>query len=321
MGGGKKISWVKWETVCQTKINGGLGVKDLRVMNISLLAKWQWRLLDGDMALWKDVLNAKYGLNVGSLLVGGLSGNLRLASYWWKEILKLGDFGELNWFNSEVGRRVGNGLSSSFWNDKWCGDRCFRTKYPRLYLISTQKEALVGEVLDIGMVWNFTWRRHLFMWEEEVLVTLNEDLEGVRLSNQADVWWWNLEETGVFTVKSAYLRLEGVVLGEVLWREEEKGVFDKLWKIPAPSKVAAFAWKVLLNRAPTKANLALRNVLASDAPLLCVFCNRREENVLHLFLHCDVACAVWYKLMGWLDRVFIIPPNLFIHWECWYWGG
>ena len=114
MGGGKKISWVKWETVCQTKSNGGLGVKDIRVMNNNLIAKWRWRLLDGDMALWKDVLKAKYGLYVGSLLVGGLIGDLRLASYWWKEILKLGDFGELNWFNSEVERRVGNGLSSSF---------------------------------------------------------------------------------------------------------------------------------------------------------------------------------------------------------------
>ena len=39
MGGGKKISWVKWETVCQNKEKGGLGVKDIRVMNVSLLAK------------------------------------------------------------------------------------------------------------------------------------------------------------------------------------------------------------------------------------------------------------------------------------------
>jgi len=25
---------------------GGVGVRDIRVMNISLLAKWRWRLLD-----------------------------------------------------------------------------------------------------------------------------------------------------------------------------------------------------------------------------------------------------------------------------------
>jgi len=113
---------------------------------VSLLAKWRLRLLDGDIALWKDVLKAKYGNCVGSLLDGGTSGGPRFASYWWKELVKLGDFGELNWFNSEVERKVGNGLTSSFWNDTWRGDRYFRIKYPRLYLISTQKEAMVGEV-------------------------------------------------------------------------------------------------------------------------------------------------------------------------------
>ena len=41
VGRGKKISWVKWDLVCQPKRNGGVGVKDIRVMNISLLAKWR----------------------------------------------------------------------------------------------------------------------------------------------------------------------------------------------------------------------------------------------------------------------------------------
>jgi len=41
-------------------------------MNVSLLAKWRWRLLDGKAALWKDVLQAKYGNRVGRLLEGGV---------------------------------------------------------------------------------------------------------------------------------------------------------------------------------------------------------------------------------------------------------
>jgi len=61
VGGGKKISWVKWKSVCQKKVNGGLGVRDIQVMNISLLAKWRWRLLHGEEALWKSVLVQKYG--------------------------------------------------------------------------------------------------------------------------------------------------------------------------------------------------------------------------------------------------------------------
>lgn len=142
----------------------------------------------------------------------------------------------------------------------------------------------------------------------------------MRLCSQSDVWRWNLEEDGAFTVESAYNNLEGLVLGEVLWSEEEKWVFEKLWKNPAPSKVVAFTWKAFLNRIPSKVNLAVRNILDPGEPLTCVLCNRIDESALHLLLHCEVASVVWLRLMRWLDRFFILPPNLFIHWECWNGG-
>jgi len=61
----------------------------------------------------------------------------------------------------------------------------------------------------------------------------------------------------------------------------------------------------------------LRNVLPSQVSNLCVLCDREEESSCHLFLHCEVEKSVWLKLMMWLDCFFVIPPNLFIHWECW----
>jgi len=215
---------------------------------------------------------------------------------------------------------VGNGLNSSFWNDTWKGGRCFRDQYPRLFLISTQKEAKVrevGVVSDQGIDWVFSWRRHLFMWEEEVLLSIKEDLEDTRLSSQEDGWRWKLEDMGVFSVKSAYAKLEGLVLHDELWTEEEKGVFVKLWKCPTPSKVVAFAWRTLLNGIPTKSNLALRHVIGLEDSHMCDLCGRVEESPIHLFLHCDVASSVWLNLMRWLDHVFLTPPNLFVHFESW----
>lgn len=102
---------------------------------------------------------------------------------------------------------------------------------------------------------------------------------------------------------------------------DESRVFDALWKSPAPSKVVAFAWRALLNRVPTKVNLALRKVIAPEESKLCVLCDSLDESSVHSFLHCEVASLVWFQLMVWLENVFITPPNLFVHWECWNWGG
>jgi len=51
VNGGNKVSWVKWSAVCLPRASGGLGVRDIRLVNLSLLAKWRWRLLQSEQAL------------------------------------------------------------------------------------------------------------------------------------------------------------------------------------------------------------------------------------------------------------------------------
>lgn len=45
-GGGTKRKYhlIKWEIICKSKKKGGLGIKNLRKMNINLLCKWWWKL-------------------------------------------------------------------------------------------------------------------------------------------------------------------------------------------------------------------------------------------------------------------------------------
>jgi hypothetical protein len=40
----KKYHLVKWSKICRAKKKGGLGVKNLRKVNISLQCKWWWVL-------------------------------------------------------------------------------------------------------------------------------------------------------------------------------------------------------------------------------------------------------------------------------------
>jgi hypothetical protein len=48
----------------------------------------------------------------------------------------------------------------------------------------------------------------------------------------------------------------------------------------------------------------------------CVHCIDREENDSHLFLFCDFASQVWNAIFQWLDLVIVLPPNLFLLFDC-----
>jgi len=96
-------------------------------------------------------------------------------------------------------------LRTSFWKVAWREDIAFRVnKYPRLYSISNQHDALVSNV-GLGSDWLFTWRHNLFIWEEELLNLVKEDLACfVWYPGVEDRWKWKSTEKGLFTVKSTY---------------------------------------------------------------------------------------------------------------------
>jgi len=60
-GGGtkKKYHLIKWVNICRSKKKGGVGIKDLAKLNISLLCKLWWKL-ENEQGLWQQLINAKY---------------------------------------------------------------------------------------------------------------------------------------------------------------------------------------------------------------------------------------------------------------------
>ena len=55
----RKYHLVRWETIWQSKKKGGLGVKDIQKMNLSLLCKW-WLKLENEKGIWQELVTAKY---------------------------------------------------------------------------------------------------------------------------------------------------------------------------------------------------------------------------------------------------------------------
>lgn len=80
-----------------------------------------------------------------------------------------------NWFNEEVIRKVGNEYETSFWKDIWVGNLPLYAIFPRLFSISTQKDAKVAKLWENGDewgTWRLIWRRTPFVWGCEKIDTL-----------------------------------------------------------------------------------------------------------------------------------------------------
>jgi hypothetical protein len=317
--GGRKISWVSWKEVCKPKNQGGLGVRDVGKVNLSLLIKWRWRLLQRGNALWKDILVAKYGSIVRSEVHWCGRGVHYRASGWWKDMCGIDIKDGGSWFGQNVSRKIGNGYSTRFWHDCWTGTSPLCDRFPRLFSISTIKDGLVGEVwVNRERLWSgaWGWRRRLFGWEEALLHDLSLAIPMLTLSEEEDEWKWGLEEDGSFSVKSSYLFLDKLFMPESSLSEEDLRVFSLIWKSPAPSKVLAFSWKLLRDRLPTRNNLALRGVHVNGGVLDCVHCHGREEDAAHLFLFCDFVDLVWKKIFRWLGLVIVLPSTISSLFDC-----
>lgn len=52
------MSLVRWDNVCQPKDKGGLGIKDMKIMNKAFLMKIGWGLVTNSKSFW--VLKFKY---------------------------------------------------------------------------------------------------------------------------------------------------------------------------------------------------------------------------------------------------------------------
>nr|GFA27991.1 RNA-directed DNA polymerase, eukaryota [Tanacetum cinerariifolium] len=106
-----------------------------------------------------------------------------------------------------------------------------------------------------------------------------------------DIWFFDLNGDGRFCVKDVRCLLDDVFL--------PKAEVPTRWIKSIPIKINIFAWKLCLDRLPTRVNLAKRNVAV--ASLLCPLCDSGMEDAAHLCFRCDMAKDVMFFVSRWWD--------------------
>ena len=102
---------VRWNLVCLEKRKGGLGVRNLSLMNNALLCKWNWRFANERDALWRSVISLKYGVEEGGWCTRDVMGRNGVGL--WKAIRK-----KWGLLDGRVAFHLGNGQRMKFWKDK-----------------------------------------------------------------------------------------------------------------------------------------------------------------------------------------------------------
>ncbi|RVX23342.1 putative ribonuclease H protein [Vitis vinifera] len=251
---------VRWTLVCLEKKKGGLGVRNLALMNKALLGKWNWRFAtEREREAW-----------------------CRL----WKAIRK-------EWLGmySSLAFRVGNGRRVRFWKDKWCGDEPLYESFPSLFAISQAKDAWVSEVWNpdgVGDGWTPLFSRALNDWEIEMMEQFMLKIQAFRVQRvNEDKIVWTTSKSGVFSVKSLYAILEPG--GSAMFP------YVGIWKASVPPKVAFFAWEASWGKILTLDQLQRRGYSLANR---CFLCLAEAETVDHLLLHCVMTRTLWNLLFS-----------------------
>jgi hypothetical protein len=192
-GGGtkKKYHLIKWETICKNKKKGGLRIKDLRKLNISLMCKWWWRL-ETEEGLWQEIVKYKYLKNKS---IHEVSHRLNDSPIW-ADLLKVKDI-------YLQGRSVsfGKGNLTRFWLEPWVYKDPLYLSAPLLFELCENKEITVAHFLKGSAI---TFRRWLFDDLRTSWNSILQDTINIQVVDRDDTVLWKIGKKGKFTVKSVY---------------------------------------------------------------------------------------------------------------------
>lgn len=122
-----------------------------------------------------------------------------------------------------------------------------------------------------------------------------------------DRFFWNWSGNGLFTLRSAYHRLQEVKLADVPGSSLHGSFpWKRLWHACVPAKIKHFVHKLASNVLPCRSNLARKGIMVQHECPLCL--SQVEENLQHVFLECNWTRASWFSYSASIHSDVIQAP-------------
>ena len=219
----KHIHWLSWDRLTYPKALGGMGFRDMRNFNLAMLGKQGWRLMTNPDSLCARVLKGRY-YHDGNFLT---STRRKHASHTWRAILAGREV-----LKQGLIKRIGNGTSTHIWRDRWLPDHFGA---PPFTPEEGQPVSMVSELLSENGQWNEEVIKQSFIPVDNVAI-----LRTPARIHHDDVWAWEPERHGFYSVRSAYKLLDMARIRDNEGPEastSENTVWRKIWKLKVPPKI------------------------------------------------------------------------------------
>eukprot|EP00253_Pinus_taeda_P030826 PITA_30826 len=301
----RKWALVSWTNLIKRKDDGGLGLRDLEILNKVLGAKLWWRWLQGGIDVWKKIWDYKYNmpeqieekLKIQNPPQGSSIWNLASQN---RELIKQYAFWEIR-----------GGEKAAFWEDGWQQKRKLNEIQILQNLQQRAQRLGMDKVKDYWLaeedkeIWR-KWKRP-GEWTENISREIEEgylremELRKIRSRTGEDILRWGKTMRGSFTVKEAYF------LSTRQNQDEEAHDWKKLWEGKCWPKVTIFTWLVRKGKILTWDKIIKRGF---QGPSRCSLCNGEAENQEHLLNRCPFAEHIWEKIRGLFGKTMRDQTNI-----------
>ena len=174
---------------------------------------------------------------------------------------------------------MGKGNNIRFWEDIWVGDSSLASRFPRLYSVSCNNNALISSLVSWNSCDSFSWDlqfcRNFIDREVGEFSNLMDIVCNARLIRiESDSRSWMGEKSGLFSCKSFFHMLINF-LGDCNFVPH-----NIIRKVGIPPKVKIFAWLASWKRVNTCDLLQKRRSNLAISPSWCILCKNGEESIL-----------------------------------------
>lgn len=271
------MNWMSWERMAKNKATGGLGFRNFRDFNIAMLGKQGWRFIIYPDSLVSKLYKAKYYAKV-DFLQSTLGQN---PSFIWRSIFEAKQI-----LTEGIRWRIGNGEKINILRQPWLlnDDHPFITSNNQ----AIEHKTVASLLCTDRKQWDVDLVEDIFNRRDRDCI-LNTPLQP---SNNDDILYWRLENSGIYSVKSAYQHLQKQK--EIQNFNDSDNIWKQLWCIKAPPKTLNLVWRALSSCLPTLVQLRMKHVQVQG---FCPVCQEEEETTMHSLVSCRYAKQCWNILL------------------------